>query len=30
MTSYAIAMTFGELQPIYHGDYGDNSEDMGF
>ena len=30
MTSYSIRMAFGELQPIYAGDYGDNSEDMGF
>ena len=31
MTSYAITMSFGELQPIYAGDYINSSEDdMGF
>ena len=29
MTSYAISMSFGELQPIYADEY-DNSDDMGF
>ena len=30
MTSYAITMSFGELQPIYAGDNADDSTDMGF
>ena len=30
MTSYAISLSFGELQPIYAGDYVENSSDMGF
>ena len=29
MTSYAISMSFGELQPIYADEY-DDSDDMGF
>ena len=30
MTSYALNMTFGELQPIYAGDNVDDTNDMGF
>ena len=30
MTSYAITMSFGELQPIYAGDNVDDTNDMGF
>ena len=30
LPSYEIAMSFGELQPIYANDYDENSNDMGF
>ena len=30
MTAYNVNMTFGELNPIYEGDYDDDSNDMGF
>ena len=30
MTAYNVSMSFGELNPIYEGDYDDDSNDMGF
>ena len=30
MTSYQIAMSFGEIEPIYADEYKDNAETMGF
>ena len=30
MTSYTVAMTFGELEPNYDSDYDEHSNDMGF
>ena len=30
MTSYQIAMTFGEIEPIYSDEYDDNENNMGF